>query len=178
MNHTSSEAELQELDAYKSLFDRVERQPLTPEQRAACVSSARNTLVLAGAGTGKTSTLAGRAAYLQASGKARPEQILLLAFAREAANEMDSRIASRQTQQDKSVEARTFHALGLSIVQEVEQTTIALSELSDEAVLCCPGLMPMKPNLVFAPVFRKKKITRPIWASRFSGRITMITPGI
>lgn len=135
MNDTGSEAELQELDAYKSLFDRIEQQPLTDEQRAACVSSARNTLVLAGAGTGKTSTLAGRAAYLQASGKANPEQILLLAFAREAANEMDSRIASRQTQQGKSVEARTFHALGLSIVQEVEQTTIALSELSDEAVL-------------------------------------------
>ncbi len=137
MNETGREAEtdLQELETYKNLFDRIERQPLTLEQRTACVSGARNTLVLAGAGTGKTSTLAGRAAYLQASGKARPEQILLLAFAREAADEMDQRIASRQAHEGQSVEARTFHALGLSIVQQVEKSAIALSELSDETRL-------------------------------------------
>lgn len=135
MSESGSDGELQELKAYKSLFDRIERQPLTHEQRTACVSSARNTLVLAGAGTGKTSTLAGRAAYLQASGKARPEQILLLAFAREAAHEMDSRIASRQKQGGGTVQARTFHALGLSIVREVEQTSIALSELNDDTCL-------------------------------------------
>lgn len=132
---SETSSDLQELDTYKNLFDRIERQPLTLEQRTACVSSARNTLVLAGAGTGKTSTLAGRAAYLQASGKARPEQILLLAFAREAADEMDSRIASRQVHRGKSVETRTFHALGLSIVQQVEKSPISLSELSDESRL-------------------------------------------
>ncbi|MFV9473217.1 UvrD-helicase domain-containing protein [Advenella sp. RU8] len=134
MNQADGEEDsaFQELATYQTLFDRIERQPLTIEQRIACVSNARNTLVLAGAGTGKTSTLAGRAAYLQASGKARAAQILLLAFAREAADEMDSRIAARQWQNGNSVEARTFHALGLSIVQQVEKSAIALSELSDE----------------------------------------------
>ena len=79
------------LEQYKTLFDTLERQPLTLKQRQACVSPAQNTLVLAGAGTGKTSTLMGRVAYLIQSQQARADEILMLAFAVEAADEMQER---------------------------------------------------------------------------------------
>ena len=58
--------------------------PLTPSQRRACVVDQDNNLVLAGAGTGKTSTMIGRAGFLVKSGQARPSQILLLAFAQKS----------------------------------------------------------------------------------------------
>ncbi|WP_164106644.1 UvrD-helicase domain-containing protein, partial [Stenotrophomonas maltophilia] len=64
-----------------AFFDTVESQPLTERQRVACVVDEDNNLVLAGAGTGKTSTMVGRAGFLMASGQARAADILMLAFA-------------------------------------------------------------------------------------------------
>ncbi|NLY63377.1 MAG: UvrD-helicase domain-containing protein [Alcaligenaceae bacterium] len=133
-----------ELFAYQALFDRIEKQPLSTGQRTACVSNALNTLVLAGAGTGKTSTLAGRAAYLLASGKALPGQILMLAFAKEAATEMAERMGTQSRQVNthpgggastQKIEVRTFHSLGLNILKQVEGSNIGLSELDNELLL-------------------------------------------
>jgi DNA helicase II / ATP-dependent DNA helicase PcrA len=60
---------------------------LNREQRAAVRHAAGPLLILAGAGTGKTTTLCGRVAWLVAEGVA-PERILLLTFTRRAAREM------------------------------------------------------------------------------------------
>lgn len=67
---------------------------LNPEQRAAVMTHGDGPLlVVAGAGTGKTKTLAYRVAYLISQGVA-PERILLLAFTRHAAQEMLRRASS------------------------------------------------------------------------------------
>lgn len=133
------------LTQYQHLFDTLERQPLTLNQRQACVSQAQNTLVLAGAGTGKTSTLMGRVAYLLQSQQAQADEILLLAFAVEAAKEMQERghalcvQSSRVSSQDKHVDpgftARTFHSLGLHIIQSLRQTPIKLSQFHTEGAI-------------------------------------------
>ncbi len=119
---------------YADLFDSIESTPLTQEQRQACISNAPATLVLAGAGTGKTSTLTGRAAFLMAHGLAKPEEILCLAFAREAALEIDERLqrrlASRWSMQGFT--ASTFHSLGLRIVREVEGNVPVLTDLCSD----------------------------------------------
>ncbi|MGB8880026.1 MAG: UvrD-helicase domain-containing protein, partial [Solirubrobacteraceae bacterium] len=62
-------------------------QELNPEQRAAVRHPGGPLLILAGAGTGKTTTLCGRVAWLVGEGIA-PERILLLTFTRRAAREM------------------------------------------------------------------------------------------
>ena len=49
---------------FAPFFDTLEKHPLTPAQRRACVVDEDNVLVLAGAGTGKTSTMMAKAAYL------------------------------------------------------------------------------------------------------------------
>lgn len=120
---------------YAPLFDSLEQHPLTTRQREACVLDEAANLVLAGAGSGKTSVLAGRVAYLLASGLARPDEILLLAFGKQAADEMRERIASRlpETQEASapSPEISTFHALGLAIIQAVEGKRPALSPLAE-----------------------------------------------
>ncbi|HKE82009.1 MAG TPA: UvrD-helicase domain-containing protein, partial [Solirubrobacteraceae bacterium] len=63
---------------------------LNAEQRAAATHPGGPLLVLAGAGTGKTTTLAARVAWLVNEGAA-PERVLLLTFTRRAAREMLAR---------------------------------------------------------------------------------------
>jgi DNA helicase-2/ATP-dependent DNA helicase PcrA len=85
---------------------------LNSEQRAAASHGDGPLLIVAGAGTGKTMTLAARVAYLLEAGT-RPERLLLLTFSRRAAREMLSRAArlggSRETSR---VWGGTFHAVG------------------------------------------------------------------
>ena len=81
-----------ELARWARFLDGVETQPLTAEQRRAVLSEEDATLVLAGAGSGKTSVITAKAAYLLKSGIREPGEILPLAFGKEAANEMATRI--------------------------------------------------------------------------------------
>ena len=90
----------QQAQLFRDFFDQVETNPLTEAQRKACIIDEQHNLVLAGAGTGKTSTMIGRAGYLLKAGLANPEQILMLAYARKAADEMGERIRSKFTQPD------------------------------------------------------------------------------
>jgi DNA helicase-2/ATP-dependent DNA helicase PcrA len=84
---------------------------LTPEQQAAVDHDGGHLLVVAGAGTGKTTTLAARLGALVAGG-ADPSRVLLLTFSRRAAAELLHR-AEVQTGQAvaASVWGGTFHAV-------------------------------------------------------------------
>jgi len=85
---------------------------LNPQQRAAVTHGDGPLLVVAGAGTGKTKTLAYRVAYLISRG-INPGKILLLTFTRRAAQEMlhrASRITERGTPVTGRVWGGTFHA--------------------------------------------------------------------
>ncbi|MGI1661355.1 UvrD-helicase domain-containing protein [Palleronia sp. KMU-117] len=113
-----------ELDRWRDFLDAVESKPLTPEQRLSVVVDEDATLVLAGAGSGKTSVITAKAAYLIKAGIRTPDEILLLAFARDAAKEMSERIEARC---GVPVEARTFHALSYDIIGTVEGTKPALA---------------------------------------------------
>lgn len=77
---------------FAPFFDTLEKHPLTQAQRRACALDEDNVLVLAGAGTGKTSTMMAKAAYLVRSGLAKPNEILMLAFAKKARDELEERV--------------------------------------------------------------------------------------
>lgn len=120
-----------ELSEMGQFFDRIESKPLTPEQRLAVITDEDATLVLAGAGSGKTSVIVAKAAYLINRKIRQPEEIMLMAFGKDAAVEMAGRIKERS---GASVDALTFHALGNKIIREVEGRGPALAEhASDEA---------------------------------------------
>ena len=119
-----------ELDLHRAWFDQVERYPLTRRQRTAIVCNEDNTLVVAGAGTGKTSTIVAKVGYLLRKNLARPEEILLLAFAHKARDEMAERIASKF---NVPVEIRTFHSLGLDILAKSNGTKPSLTRLSEDS---------------------------------------------
>lgn len=79
------------------LADLMERPRPTPEQAAVIEAPLAPMLVVAGAGSGKTETMASRVVWLIANGIVEPRQILGLTFSRKAARELDERIASRLT---------------------------------------------------------------------------------
>src|SRR5690606_32523248 len=69
--------------------------PPTPEQVAVIEAPLEPTLVVAGAGSGKTETMAARVVWLVVNGVARPEEVLGLTFTRKAAIELGERIGRR-----------------------------------------------------------------------------------
>jgi DNA helicase IV len=115
---------------FKDFFDHVESNPLTEQQRRACVIDEQHNLILAGAGTGKTSTMIGRAGYLVKAGLAKPEQILMLAYARKAAEEMDQRIHEKL--KIKSLTVKTFHSLGMNIIAKVEGAVPSIHKMAED----------------------------------------------
>src|SRR5438093_1094139 len=84
---------------------------LNPAQREAAQAVRGPVAILAGAGTGKTTTITHRVAYQVASGAFEARQILAVTFTEKAAGELKSRLTTLGVE---GVEARTFHAAGLS----------------------------------------------------------------
>ena len=77
----------------------------TPEQAAVIESGLEPAVVIAGAGSGKTETMAARVVWLVANGQVRPDGILGLTFTRKAAAELSQRIRRRLVQWRRYVEA-------------------------------------------------------------------------
>lgn len=118
------------LKRYQDFFATVETTPLNPSQCEAVVNGEEALLVLAGAGSGKTSVLVARAGWLLQRKLAGSEQILLLAFGRQAAEEMNDRIQSRLG--DNGIQARTFHSLALHIIREGSNRQPVISKLEGD----------------------------------------------
>ncbi|OMH39681.1 UvrD-helicase domain-containing protein [Motiliproteus sp. MSK22-1] len=120
----------QQKTRHKTLFNRIESNPLTEQQCRACIVDEDNNLVLAGAGTGKTSTMVGRAAYLIQSGQSKAKDILMLAFGSKAAQEMRERIEQRLDGEE--IWTKTFHALGQQIITKVEGRKARITPLAGD----------------------------------------------
>ncbi|WP_046223947.1 MULTISPECIES: DNA helicase IV [Vibrio] len=115
---------------WEVLFAQCESSPLNLSQQYAVLMNDDHNLILAGAGSGKTSVLTARVAYLLQSHQAQAEELLLLAFGREAADEMKQRLASKIGLSAEKVQVSTFHQLGLKILNEVETERVVISPLA------------------------------------------------
>lgn len=91
-------------------LDSAQKEAVTHDQGAL--------LVIAGAGTGKTTVITRRIAYLIASKKAKPEEILALTFTGKAAGEMEERVDILVPYGYTPVGIGTFHAFGDRILRE------------------------------------------------------------
>ena len=69
----------------------------TPEQAAVICAPLEPLSVIAGAGSGKSETMAARLVWLVANGMVRPERVLGLTFTRKAAGELGQRVRARLT---------------------------------------------------------------------------------
>ncbi|MEZ9269288.1 DNA helicase IV, partial [Vibrio splendidus] len=115
---------------WEVLFAQCESSPLNLSQQYAVLMNDDHNLILAGAGSGKTSVLTARVAYLLQSHQAQAEELLLLAFGREAAEEMKQRLNSKIGLSAEKVQVSTFHQLGLKILNQVEPERVVISPLA------------------------------------------------
>ena len=122
-----------ELSRSQQFFDRIEAQPLTDEQRRAVVIDGDRNLVVAAAGSGKTSAIVAKAGWLLYRGYRRPPELLLLAFARDARKELEERLRRRLgDDMVRDMTVSTFHSLGLAIVGEAEGQRPALAKVAED----------------------------------------------
>ncbi|MFC5931252.1 UvrD-helicase domain-containing protein [Cryobacterium melibiosiphilum] len=108
-----------ETEECRDFFDSVERSPLTPEQIRAVVCFDNRMLVVASAGSGKTSTMVAKAGYALHRNLIAADKILLLAFNAAAAKELQKRTRNRLEPlglDADQVVARTFHGFGLDVI--------------------------------------------------------------
>lgn len=105
-------------EACREFFRTVEKNPLTEEQIHACVCMDDHVMVVAAAGSGKTSTMVAKTGYVLLQQLAEPGQILLLAFNHDAALELGRRITKQLGDMAgvDAVRSRTFHAFGLDVI--------------------------------------------------------------
>lgn len=114
------------LDEYSDLFyiteDDGSQYELNERQKEAVVKLGKHNQVVAGAGTGKTFSLAFRAKFLVEHGVA-PHDIVALTFTRDAASVMEQRLSGtpdeRLFEEPVNADTRTLHSLGASILREV-----------------------------------------------------------
>ena len=109
---------------------RVENHPLDREQRKAIYDPARFNLTVAGAGSGKTTTILGKILYLLQSGFASPPEILVLSFTHDSATELRERFLREYYQTfaeqillgkspPPNITIETFHSLALKLLRKL-----------------------------------------------------------
>lgn len=115
------------------LLNNIDNKSLDDRQREVVISDERNTLVIAGAGSGKTLTISGKVLYLTKELGIDPKEILLVTFTNKASDEMKERITLRL---GVKVKVYTFHKLGLEVITKNTgyKPTIARDNLLSDIV--------------------------------------------
>jgi DNA helicase-2/ATP-dependent DNA helicase PcrA len=149
---------------------------LNPQQYQAVTAPPGPSLILAGAGSGKTRTLTYRVAYLLENG-VHPSQILLLTFTNKAAREMLERVSALVTCDLSELWGGTFHSVGNKILRRHPREagfndgfTVLDREDADEllqsSLLEMQGgkvsELPVKPSVVGEVISYAVNVCRPI----------------
>jgi len=92
---------------------------LDDEQRRAVVTDDDYVLLVAGAGTGKTTTMAAKVKYLVDKCNIKPDDIIAISYTNKAINELRERINMKL---DINVKISTFHAFAFDVVRQQRET--------------------------------------------------------
>lgn len=110
----------QRISQAREVIGKVEGQKLDSQQMACIVKDVHSHLVIAGAGTGKTTTIIGKVKYLLGTEQVKPQEFLILSFTNAAAAEMKNRLFKETAQK---IYVATFHKLGYDIIRYAEHIT-------------------------------------------------------
>lgn len=95
---------------------------LNPRQREAVVHTGSPLLIVAGAGSGKTTVLTRRIAYALATGRAHPGEVLAITFTNKAAKEMAERVSAIVGPASRAMWVSTFHSACVRILRREAKT--------------------------------------------------------
>ena len=104
----------EEKNRYLELFSNIDSKSLDDQQKTVCVRNQNATLVVAGAGTGKTLTICGKVKYLLSKG-INANEMLLISFTNKACDELSARL---QKISKANIAVQTFHKFALSVINE------------------------------------------------------------
>jgi DNA helicase-4 len=112
-----------EMHRWREWFDKIEKSPLTDEQAVAAVVMEDRNILIAAAGSGKTSTIVAKTAYAIAKGYCAPEQILVLTFNKRIREELQERLSHRLSAAELSnqISVATFNAFGFGCVRRLKK---------------------------------------------------------
>jgi DNA helicase-2/ATP-dependent DNA helicase PcrA len=132
---------------------------LTDDQRRAVTHGEGPLLIVAGAGTGKTTVITRRIAWLVTSRRARPEEILALTFTDKAAAEMQERVDLLLPYGYADIQISTFHAFGDRILR---RHAIELGLTPDYKILSQPEqILFLRQHLFELPLDRYRPLGDP-----------------
>lgn len=117
---------------YKTDFENIESYPLTEEQQKAIIWEKDHVLLIASAGSGKSSTIIAKLYFLLKEGIS-PEHIFCFAYNTDAALELNSRINSlyqRFHLSGEHIPANTFHAYSMQVIATVTEIKPCISKLA------------------------------------------------
>ena len=120
-----------ELIKQNSFLSNIDGKSLDHQQRQAVIVEEDNNLVVAGAGSGKTLTIAAKVSYLVKCLDVDPEKILLITFTNKAAKEMRERVIAKL---GINVEVKTFHSLGNQIISQSRKSKPTICEDSKKII--------------------------------------------
>ena len=114
---------------HKEDFDTLFTYPLDDQQREAIVTLGENVLVVAAAGSGKTSTIVAKTHYLVNKMHVDPRNILVVTYTRKAAEELQKRVGVA------GVECSTFHKHAIDTIARIEGEKPVICENTTLATL-------------------------------------------
>lgn len=136
----------------KTFFDNINSHSLDITQREIIVSEEDASLVIAGAGSGKSLTIIGKILYLIKNGT-NPKDILVISFTNEASNNLKNTLLKNNI----NIDIMTFHKLGRKILKEngypvdlTEENT--LKDIITKNVNNCDNLKIMLPDMKFITI--------------------------
>ena len=105
---------------YKEYFDRIftdvgETINLDEEQRKIILRDDEYCLINAGAGSGKSTTMAAKVKYLVDKLNVKPEEIIMLTFTKKSSEDLDEKVNNLL---DLGIPVSTFHSLGMKFIQK------------------------------------------------------------
>ena len=113
-----------ELQEKSNFFNNISGKSLDEQQRLICVTDEDNSLVIAGAGSGKSLTLNGKIKYLIEQKSVKQEDILLVSFSNKITTDLKKKIGANYP----NIKISTLHSLGLKIIRENDSKIISVAD--------------------------------------------------
>ena len=134
-NYIKSEM-IKQKEYFDNMFKKIDQNIVLDEnQRRIILTDEKYTMVIAGAGSGKTTTITAKVNYLIEKQKIKDEEIIIISFTNKAVEELRNRI---NNDFKHNVNVTTFHKLGYQIIKENKKNPPKINKDTELLKKCIP----------------------------------------